>query len=182
VIPRSRDVREFPPAPGRARHYPPGPVAKKPEANSRIIENRKARFEYHIQDTLEVGIALQGSEVKAIRDGNISLGEGFVLVEGEPPQMTLRNVNIGEYQPAGGLGHRPVRARALLAHKREIVKFARLVDHKGMTIVPLKLYFKDGWAKLLIGLAKGKSHADKRHSIGEREAKRDIDRAMSRRR
>jgi len=157
-------------------------VAKKAEPNSRTIENRKARFDYHIEETLEVGIVLAGSEVKAVRAGLVSLGEGYVLVEGSPPQMTLRGVNIGEYQPAGALGHRPVRARALLAHKREILKFAKLVDQKGMTIVPLKLYFKDGWAKLLIGLARGKSKADKRHSIGEREARRDIDRAMSRRR
>lgn len=157
-------------------------MAKKPQPNARIIENRKAKFDYHIEDTLEVGIALRGSEVKAIRDGNVSLGEGYVLIEGQPPQMTLIGVNIGEFQPAGGLGHRPVRSRALLAHKKEILKFARLVDQKGMTIVPLKLYFKEGWAKILIGVARGKSHADKRHTIGEREAKRDIDRAMSRRR
>ena len=157
-------------------------LSKKPQPNSRIIENRKARFDYHIEDTLEVGIVLVGSEVKAIREGNVSLGEGYVLAEGVPPHLTLLGVNIGDFQPAGGMGHRPVRARALLAHKREIAKFAKLVDQKGMTIVPLKLYFKEGWAKLLIGLARGKSQSDKRQSIGEREAKRDIDRAMSRRR
>jgi SsrA-binding protein len=87
-----------------------------------------------------------------------------------------------EYAPAGALGHKPKRARALLAHKREILKIATQLEKKGMTVVPLKLYFKDGWAKMLIGVARGKDKADKRQTISAREAKRDIDRAMSKRR
>ncbi len=157
-------------------------MAKKQANEPRTIENRKARFDYHIEETLEVGIALRGSEVKAVRAGTVSLGEGYVLVEGNPPTMTLVGVNIGEYAPAGGLGHRATRARALLAHRREVVKLAKRIEQKGMTIVPLKLYFKNGWAKLEIGVARGKSKSDKRQAIGEREAQRDIDRAMSRRR
>jgi SsrA-binding protein len=147
-----------------------------------VIENRKARFDYHIEDTLEVGIVLRGSEIKAVRNSLVSLGEGYVIARENPLELTLVNVNIGEYGPAAALGHKPTRARALLAHKREIIKLAREVSRKGMTIVPLKLYFKNGYAKLLIGVAKGKASHDKRQAIAQRESKRDIDRAMSRRR
>lgn len=161
-------------------------MAKKDaKADPRTIENRKARFEYNILDTLEVGIALQGSEVKSVRDGQISLAEGYVRLQTDPPCLFLHQVNIGEYGPAGPAGnkrqHAPTRTRVLLAHKREILKLARQVEQKGMTIVPLKLYFKDGYAKLLIGVAEGKARHDKRQSIAERQAKRDIARAMSRR-
>jgi SsrA-binding protein len=146
------------------------------------IENRKARFDYHIGETLEVGIVLRGSEIKAVRDSLVSLGEGYIVARESPLELTLLNVNIGEYGPASSLGHKPTRARPLLAHKREIIKLAHEVSKKGMTIVPLKLYFKNGFAKLLIGVAKGKAVHDKRSTIAERESKRDIDRAMSRRR
>jgi SsrA-binding protein len=156
-------------------------AAKKPDT-SPTIENRKARFDYFIEDTLEVGIVLRGSEVKAIRDGKVSLGEGYVLARESPPSLTLHGVNIGEYSPASALGHKPVRARPLLAHKREILKLSKATALKGMTIVPLKMYFKEGWAKLLIGVARGKAAHDKRETIGKREAQRDINRAMSRRR
>jgi SsrA-binding protein len=155
---------------------------KQPQTGTPEIENRKARFDYHIEETLEVGLILRGSEVKSVRKGEVSLGEGYVLARAEPPELTLIGVNIGEYAPSGALGHRPTRARPLLAHKREIIKLARTVEAKGLTIVPLKLYFKEGWAKLLIGIARGKQAHDKRDTIAKREAKRDIDRAMSKRR
>jgi SsrA-binding protein len=158
-------------------------MAKKDKPNlAPVIENRRARHDYHIGETLEVGIALQGSEVKAIRAGRISLAEGYVAVRAEPPSLTLLNVDIGEYAPSANLGHRPTRARGLLARRREIVKLAKAVVGKGRTIVPLKLYFKRGWAKLLIGVAQGKKDHDKRESIAKRDAQRDIARAMSRRR
>ena len=158
-------------------------VAKrKPDQEDPTIENRKARFDYHIEDTLECGIALMGSEIKSVRASQVSIGEGYVHVGHSPLSLTLLNVNIGEYAPAGALGHKPKRARALLAHKREILKIATQLEKKGMTVVPLKLYFKDGWAKMLIGVARGKDKADKRQTISAREAKRDIDRAMSKRR
>ncbi|MFO0861541.1 MAG: SsrA-binding protein SmpB [Phycisphaerales bacterium] len=148
------------------------------------IENRRARFEYAIGETLEVGIALRGTEVKSVRDGHVSLAEGYVRASASPLELTLHSANIGEYGPAGPLGngrqHAPTRVRALLAHKREILKLAKESQVKGMTIVPLKLYFKNGFAKLLIGVAKGKSKHDKRDTIKDREAKRDIDRAMTR--
>ena len=157
-------------------------MADKPDPNSPTLENRKARFDDHSEDTLAVGMVLRGSEIKSVRDGQVSLGEGYVHVESTPPSLSLLNVNIGEYGPSGALGHKPTRARTLLAHKREILKLARQVSVKGMTIVPLKLYFKNGYAKLLIGVARGKAAHDKRDTISKREAKRDIDRAMSRRR
>jgi SsrA-binding protein len=147
-----------------------------------VIENRKARFDYHIDETLECGLVLMGSEIKSVRASQVSIGEGYVHVGRNPLSLTLLNVNIGEYAPAGSLGHRPLRARILLAHRREMLKIARATEKKGMTVVPLKLYFKGGWAKVLIGVARGKDKADKRQTITAREAKRDIDRAMSRRR
>lgn len=147
------------------------------------IENRRARFDYSIGDTLEVGIVLAGPEVKSVRDSKISLAEGYVRVEEATLSLWLHGATIMEYGPAAGAAKRPRtdRARKLLAHRREIAKLARQVDQKGMTIVPLKLYFKNGYAKLLIGVGKGRSKSDKRSVIGQREAKRDIDRAMSRR-
>lgn len=158
---------------------------KTEKTEDRTIENRKARFEYHILETLEVGIALRGSEVKSVRDGQVSLGEGYVRLETTPPCLYLHQVNIGEYGPAGPAGnkrqHQPTRTRVLLAHKREVLKLAKQVEQKGMTIVPLKLYFKNGFAKVLIGIAEGKAKHDKRQSIAERQAKRDIARAMSKR-
>lgn len=154
---------------------------KSQQTDERVIENRKARYDYFIEDTLECGIVLQGSEVKAVRAGEVSLAEGYVMARAEPPDLTLINVNIGEYAPSAHLGHKPKRARMLLAHKREIVKLANQMAVKGYTLVPLKLYFKNGFAKVQVGVAKGKQAHDKRQSIGKREMQRDIDRAMSRR-
>lgn len=155
---------------------------KKTKPDDRVMENRKARFDYHISETLECGMMLQGSEVKSIRDGKVSLTEGYVRVEEKPPSLYLHSITIDEYGPAGGRQHSMGRTRKLLAHKREIAKLYRQVQQKGMTVVPLKIYFKDGFAKVLIGLGKGKSSQDKRHTIAERESKRDISRAMSKRR
>jgi SsrA-binding protein len=152
---------------------------KKAPEHTPTLENRKARFDYHIEETLECGIALMGSEVKSVRASQVSLGEGYVHLDRLTLALTLINVNIGEYAPAGALGHRPKRARNLLAHRRELLKLAKQTEAKGMTLVPLKMYFKDGWAKVLIGVAKGKDKADKRDTIAKREAQRDIDRAMS---
>ncbi|MCA9297897.1 MAG: SsrA-binding protein, partial [Phycisphaerales bacterium] len=109
-----------------------------------------------------------------------SIAEGYVTVREEPPSIQVHGINIGIYQPAGNLQHHPTRTRKLLAHKREIKRLSREVQQKGVTIVPLKLYFKNGYAKLLIGLAIGKQRGDKRQSIKEREMRRDMDRAMAR--
>lgn len=154
---------------------------KKVNPDERVMENRKARFDYHISETLECGIRLQGSEVKSIRDGKVSLAEGYVRVQDKPLALYLHSVTIDEYGPAGGKQHAMGRTRKLLAHKREIAKLWRQVQQKGMTVVPLKMYFKNGYAKVLIGLGKGKSKADKRQTIADRESKRDMSRAMTRR-
>src|SRR5215471_6649213 len=119
-------------------------MAKTPAKPDRTIENRRARFDYHISDTLETGIMLRGSEVKSVRDGKVSLAEGYVRVQDNPPGLFLHSVNIDEYGPAGGRQHAMGRTRKLLAHKREIAKLFRQVDQKGMTVVPLRLYFKNG--------------------------------------
>jgi len=161
------------------------PLAKKKqtEGTETIAENRKARFDYAIEETLECGIMLQGSEVRSVRDKEVSIQEGYVSAREEPLSLTLHNVNIGELAHAAhNTGHKPKRTRALLAHKKEIIKLARKMAIKGYTIVPLSLYFKNGYAKVLVGIGKGKTRNDKRDSISQREAKRDIDRALSKRR
>jgi SsrA-binding protein len=156
---------------------------KKDTSNEdRTIENRKARFNYHILETLECGIALEGSEIKSVREGKISIGEGFCRVEGEPPQLLMYQTTIEPYGPAGRLQHTRGRARRLLAHRREIRKLQKASEQKGMTLVPLKLYFKNGYAKILVGVAQGKAVHDKRQTIAKRESDRDIARAMSKRR
>jgi len=151
--------------------------------NEPTIENRKARHSYHIDDTLECGIRLTGTEVKAIRTGQASLAEGYVRASDAPLALTLHGVHVAEYPPAGPANqHEPTRTRKLLAHKREIRKLATRSRERGKTLVPLRIYFKDGRIKLLVGLATGKQKSDKRQDIAKRDAQRDIDRALSRRR
>jgi len=145
-----------------------------------VVVNRRARFDYFIHDTLEVGIKFCGSEIKSVRAGNISISEGYVRVQGDPLGLSLHGVTIAEYAPAASLGHSPLRSRVLLAHKREILKLLRQVERKGVTIVPLRLYFKNGYAKLEIGVAEGKHKGDKRRALAERDVQRDMQRAMTR--
>ena len=154
---------------------------RRQKSDTPTIENRRARHDYAILDTLEVGVKLHGTEVKSVRAGKVTLAEGYVRVDSVEPALWLHSVNIGEYAPAGPRQHAMTRTRKLLAHKREILKLARQVEQKGMTLVPLKMYFKDGWAKVLVGVAQGKAAYDKRQSIKERDSQRDIRRAMSRR-
>jgi SsrA-binding protein len=151
--------------------------------NEPTIENRQARHDYSIGETLECGMELLGTEVKSVRAGKISLAEGYVSARADPPALTLHSVHIAEYPPAGkAVQHEPVRVRKLLAHRKEIVKLAEQVKRGGFTIVPLKVYFKNGRAKLLVGLGTGRKAADKRQAIAAREMKRDMDRAMHKRR
>jgi len=148
------------------------------------VSNRKARHKFHIMETLECGMALMGSEVKSVRAGKISLGEGYARVDEKTGELWLFNIHIGEYDPAKGNvnKHDPHRRRKLLAHKREIRKLEQATLAKGATIVPLKLYFKNGYAKLLVGVGIGKRKADVREDSKKRDAQRDIDRAMTRKR
>ena len=166
-----------------------GPKKNPAASTDRVIENRKARFDYHILEELECGIILKGGEVKSVRAGAVSLAEGWVKAISHPPSLLLYAINIAEYGPSGpihgGVGaaqHKPTRPRALLAHKREIIKLARQAEEKGLTIVPLRMYFKNGFAKVLIAVAKGKASHDKRDTIKQRESDREIRRATSRRR
>ncbi|MCC7409917.1 MAG: SsrA-binding protein SmpB [Phycisphaeraceae bacterium] len=143
------------------------------------IANRKAHHDYHILEKIEVGIELAGSEVKSIRAGLVSLAEGFAQVEASG-ELFLHSVHIGEYKQAGPLGHIPVHPRKLLAHKREIQRLATKTSAKGFTLVPLAMYFVRGWVKVELGLATGKKAHDKRQDLKDRDAQRDMRRAMTR--
>lgn len=157
-------------------------MPKKPEQHERTIENRRARFDYHIGEEVECGMVLHGWEVKSVREGKVSLGEGYVSAELSPAALYLHGVNVSEYAPAGrSSAQSPVRTRKLLANKREIARLHKASQVKGNTLVPLKLYFKNGYAKLLVGVGTGKKAHDKRDSIRERESQREIARAMSKR-
>ena len=150
---------------------------KKPTDSPPAAENRKARHQYAIEDTLEAGIVLEGSEVKALREGRAQIAESYASVEGG--ELWLINSYIPEFSQAKSraFGHEPRRRRKLLVHRRELARLAQGVSREGMTIVPLKLYFNEkGIAKLLIGLARGKKMADKR----ETEKKRDWQREKAR--
>jgi SsrA-binding protein len=150
------------------------------DKNERVIaDNRKARHNYHVLDSLECGIALVGSEVKSLRGGGLSLDEAYGRVDKE--EVWLVGANIAEYPYSHALNHEPKRRRKLLMHRREVKKFASQAYEKGLTLVPLKMYFKEGRAKVLMGICKGKQKHDKRESIKSRDMKRDIDRAMRRR-
>jgi SsrA-binding protein len=150
----------------------------KQEAIKIIATNRKARHEYFIEETLETGLVLTGTEIKSIREHRVSLQEAYVRrVDGE---MWVINMHIATYDPARE-NHDPLRPRKLLMNRREITRWGEAAQQKGYTIVPLQLYLRRGRAKLEIGLAKGKKLYDKRDSIAKREAERRIDRALSER-
>ena len=144
-----------------------------------IAQNRKARHDYHIDDTVEAGLVLVGTEVKSLRQGRASLADGFAEIDGG--EAWLHNVHIPEYSQGTWTNHSARRKRKLLLNRAEIDKIERRVAEKGLTIVPLALYFKDGRAKVEIALARGKKSYDKRHSIAERQAKRETEQAVGRR-
>lgn len=141
-----------------------------------LAQNRKARHDFTILETVEAGLVLQGTEIKSIRQGKINLKDGFVSIrQGE---AFLKNVHISPYEQGNIFNHDPLRNRKLLLHKKEIEKLEREVKQNRLTIIPLKVYIVRGRAKVLIGLAKGKNRYDKRHSLKEQQMKRDIDRAL----
>jgi len=141
------------------------------------IQNRKARFDYFITDTLTCGMKLTGTEIKSIRAGLASLKEGYVRAEDNPPRLTLHSVHISEYAGAGPKHqHEPTRTRILLAHKREIRKWAVESRARGVSIVPLEITWEDSRAKLVIGLGIGKKKHDKRESMKKRAHDRDMER------
>lgn len=151
-------------------------MAKKKNNQNVKATNRKARHEYDILDTVEAGMVLKGTEIKSIRDSRINIQDGFASVENG--ELYLFNVHISPYEAGNRYNVDPMRKRKLLMHQNEINKLNREVQQVGMTLVPLKVYIKNGFAKILIGLAKGKKQHDKREDLKRREQERDIDRAL----
>ncbi|MEI2731621.1 MAG: SsrA-binding protein SmpB [Dermatophilaceae bacterium] len=141
-----------------------------------VASNRKARHDYHIEDTFEAGLALQGTEVKALRAGRCSLVDGYAQFSGD--ELWLEGVHIPEYTQGTWTNHAPRRRRKLLLHRDELTKIAAKTRESGRTVVPLAVYFKDGRAKVEIALATGKRAYDKRQALRERQDKREADRAM----
>ena len=143
-----------------------------------LATNRKAYHNYHIQDSVEAGIVLTGTEIKSIRAGRVSLGDAYVRPE--DGELWLLNAHIARYEAGSYLSHEPGRPRKLLLHRKQIDSLTSKVLEKGLTLVPLKLYIKDSIAKVEIALAKGKKLYDKRESIARRETEREIGRALKR--
>jgi SsrA-binding protein len=150
------------------------------KAQTNIAENRKAFHDYHILESFEAGIALLGTEVKAIREGRVNLRDSFARVE--DGEVFLYNVNISPYSHRGYADHEPLRRRKLLLHREEIRKLIGKTVEKGMTLVPVRLYFKNGRVKVAVSLAKGKKDYDKRETIKRREADRETRAAIKSRR
>jgi SsrA-binding protein len=153
-------------------------MARDTEAGEKVVaQNRRAFHDYEVLETFESGLVLTGTEVKSLRHGNASLAEAYATVE--KGEAWVRQMHIAPYEQGNRSNPDPVRTRKLLLHREQIDKLRRAVEQKGNTIVPLKLYFSKGRAKLLIGVARGRKTHDKRHAIADREAKREIDRARS---
>ncbi len=154
-------------------------MAKRPLESTKRIQNRKARHEYEIIDEIEVGMVLKGSEVKSLRTGSASLDEAYAFAKNG--EIWLIDCNISPYPNATVFNHPPKRERKLLLHRRELNKWSAKAKEKGLTLVPLEIFFNErGIAKLRLGLARGKTFGDKRHSLRERDVKREMDRALRR--
>lgn len=152
-------------------------MAKKKSTDSDTISvNRRARFDYDIEETMEAGLVLTGTEVKSLRAGKASLAEAFATVRNG--EAWLVQATIPEYDFGNRQNHDPTRQRKLLLHRRQIEQAAKFTQEQGRTLVPMKLYWKDGRAKLLIGLGTGKAQHDKRADLAKKDAKRQIDRAL----
>lgn len=143
-----------------------------------VARNRRAGFDFEIEERIEAGLVLQGSEVKSLRAGNANLADAYAQPRGE--ELYLVNCRIGEYDKAGPFGHAPVRDRKLLLARAQIDKLGGKVERAGYTLIPTQLYFRGGWAKVELALARGRTHEDRRGAIAERESKREMDRAMVR--
>lgn len=171
------------PAPRRCRLRSLAPVETVPYTRAMtnkgekvVTVNRRARHDYHVLDTFEAGMELRGTEVKSLRDGHMTLKDSYAEVRGG--ELYLVGAHINPYAQGNIYNHPPERDRRLLMHKKEIVKLGAQAAEKGYTIVPLRVYFKNGRAKVEIGLCRGKNVADKRQTLREKEMKREVDRAM----
>ena len=145
-----------------------------------ISINRKARYNYEILETYEAGLVLTGTEIKSIRSGNANLSDAYAHADGG--ELWLRNLHISRYTAAADSNHNPTRERKLLLKRSEIIDLSHNIGARGLTVVPLKLYLKNGLDKIQLGLAKGKKRYDKRQSIIERDRRREADRAIKNRR
>ena len=144
-----------------------------------VTFNRKALHDYHVLETVEAGLVLTGTEIKSIRDGRVNLREAFARAE--DGELWLHNMHIAQYPAASHFNHEPTRKRKLLLHRSQIGELSEAINEKGLTIVPLRLYLKRGKAKVEIALARGRRMHDKRQKIAEREAERQITRALHQR-
>jgi len=152
-------------------------MAKREEPGIKTVAtNRKARHDYTIEDTIEAGIVLIGSEIKSIRDGRVNLRDGFASIENG--EVWLNNTHIAPYNPASRFGHEPRRRRKLLLHKREIARLFSRVQEKGFTLIPLRIYLINDRAKVELALARGKRQYDKRAALAKREDQRRTERAL----
>lgn len=138
-----------------------------------IVEHRRAKFDYEVEETLEAGLVLRGTEVKALRDGQGNLADAYAMPHGD--ELYLENMHIGAYKPAGVWAHLPTRRRKLLMHKGEIRKWSQKARERGLTMIPLSVYLKAGRMKVMLGLCKGRKHEDRRQTIKERETRRELD-------
>ncbi len=151
---------------------------RKAEAGD-VASNRQAAYRYTLLEKWECGIQLQGSEVKAIREGGVQLKDGYAALE--DGELWLHNVHIAPYQPAAREGHEPERTRKLLLHRKEIERLTGSIAERGLTLVPTRLYFKGSRAKVEIALARGKDHYDKRRYLKDKDQQREIQRALAER-
>ena len=148
-------------------------TAEKPEPDKiSIARNRRARFDYHLLETFEAGLALKGTEVKSLRSGKASIADAYGVVQGG--EVFLLNAHIQPYERGGYVNHEPTRSRKLLLHRREIRRLIGAVEREGLTLIPLELYFKKGVAKVAQALAKGKKLHDKRDTERQRDAEREM--------
>ncbi|WP_108585153.1 SsrA-binding protein SmpB [Paenisporosarcina sp. OV554] len=148
-----------------------------PKGEGKVVsQNKKANHDYFIEETMEAGIVLQGTEIKSVRKGKVQLKDAFVRIRNN--EAWISNMHISPYEQGNRFNHEPLRSRKLLLHKKQINELIGLSKQDGFSIIPIKMYLKDGFAKVLIGLGKGKKNYDKRDDLKKKEAKRDIERAF----
>ncbi|HBZ6517384.1 TPA: SsrA-binding protein SmpB [Listeria monocytogenes] len=151
-----------------------------PKGDGKLVaQNKKARHDYAIEETFEAGIVLQGTEIKSVRNARVNLKDSYARID--KGEIFLHNMHISPYEQGNRYNHDPLRTRKLLLHKKQISRLIGETKESGYSIVPLKMYIKDGYAKVLIGVARGKKKYDKRQDLKQKEAKRDIERSFKER-
>jgi len=151
-------------------------MSQNKSSESLIAQNKKARHDYFVDDTYEAGLVLTGTEIKSVRGHGVQIVDAYVQIKNN--EAYVHNMHIAEFKGGNRFNHVPDRSRKLLLHKKEIAKLTGIAAQTGFSLIPLKLYLKDGYAKLLVGVCRGKKNYDKRQDLKERDAKREIDKAM----